>query len=75
VHDLISEYEIRGFEFPGTEIAPYFEVAMRTVRELFATRDDEQKRELGDAIMDRWGRRAQTAMTARYTFEVYACVI
>jgi hypothetical protein len=54
VHDLISEYEIRGFEFPGTEIAPYFEVVMRTARELFATRDDEKKRELGDAIMDRW---------------------
>ena len=38
----------------GTEIAPYFEVVMRTARELFATRDDEKKRELGEAIMDRW---------------------
>jgi hypothetical protein len=54
VRDLISEYEIRGFEFPGTEIAPYFEVVMRTARELFATRVYEKKRELGDAIMDRW---------------------
>jgi hypothetical protein len=54
VHDLISEYEIRGFEFPGTEIAPYFEVVMRTARELFATRDDKKKRELGEAIMESW---------------------
>ena len=38
----------------GAEIAPYFEVAMRTARELFATRDDEKKRELGEAIMESW---------------------
>ena len=54
VHDLISEYEIRGFEFPGTEIAPYFEMVMRIAREFFATRDDEKKRELGEAIMESW---------------------
>ena len=76
VHDLISEYEIRGFEFPGTEIAAYFEVVMRTARELFATRDDEKKRELGEAIMEVLGGGAhETAMTARCTSEVYACVI
>ena len=54
VHDLISEYEIRGFEFPGTEIAPYFEMVMQIAREFFATRDDEKKRELGEAIMKSW---------------------
>jgi hypothetical protein len=54
VHDLTFEYEIRGFEFPGTEIAPYFEVVMRIARAVFATRDDANKRDIGEAIMDRW---------------------
>jgi hypothetical protein len=54
VHDLISEYEIRGIEFPGTEIAPYFEVIQQTAKAIFATRDDEKKREIGEAIMESW---------------------
>jgi hypothetical protein len=54
VHDVISEYEIRGIEFPATEIAPYFKIIVRTARAVFATRDDERKRELGEAIMDVW---------------------
>jgi hypothetical protein len=54
VHDLVSEYEIRGTEFPDAEIAPYFEVVKQTAMAIFATRDEEEKRELGEAIMNCW---------------------
>ena len=54
VQDLISEYDIRGIEFPGAEIASHFQVIQQAAKAVFATRDDEKKRELGEAIMDCW---------------------
>jgi hypothetical protein len=54
VQDLFSEYEIRGLEFPEEETARYLEVVTQTAKAIFATRDDEKKRELGEAIMDCW---------------------
>jgi hypothetical protein len=54
VQDLIFEYEIRGIEFPGPEIALHFQVIRRAAKAVFATRDDEEKRELGEAIMESW---------------------
>jgi hypothetical protein len=54
VQDLTYEYEIRGIEFPGAEIAPHFQVIQQAAKAVFATRDDEEKRELGEAIMGSW---------------------
>ena len=54
VHDLVSEYEIRGIEFPGAEIAHHFQMIQQAAKAVFATRGDKEKRELGEAIMDCW---------------------
>ena len=38
----------------GRYPARYLEVVTQTAKAIFATRDDEKKRELGEAIMDCW---------------------
>jgi hypothetical protein len=51
-NDLTYEFDIRGIEFPWAEVASDFEVIRRTAKAVFAARDDEEKRKLGEVIMD-----------------------